>query len=201
MESSSSKTFLVTVFILLAFTFNTDSTSAARAITKNSSTEFIRKSCGETTYPQLCFTSLSRHARAIQTSPKLLAETALSLTASTVQSTSTMMLKLSQTHGMKHREAAAISDCVEQMSDSVDELRNSLSEMSQLSGYKFQLIMNDIQTWVSAALTNEDTCMDGFDGKAMNGHTKNIVRGRILNIVHMTSNALALINKYASNHV
>lgn len=111
------------------------------------------------------------------------------------------MLKLSQTHGMKHREAAAISDCVEQMSDSVDELRNSLSEKSQLSGYKFQLIMNDIQTWVSAALTNEDTCMDGFDGKAMNGHTKNIVRGRILNIVHMTSNALALINKYASNHV
>ncbi|KAK4479972.1 hypothetical protein RD792_013026 [Penstemon davidsonii] len=51
---------------------------------------------------------------------------------------------------------------------------------------------------VSAALTDEDTCADGFAGKAMNGGVKTAVRQRILNIVHITSNALALVNSYAA---
>lgn len=201
MEGSSSKYFIATLLLLHALTSHISSTSAARVIAGSPSTDFIRRSCGITTYPQLCFTSLSSHASTIQTSPMLMANTALSVTVSTAQSTSGMMLKLSQTQGMKPREAGAMSDCVEEMSASVEELRKSLSEMGQLRGPKYQLMMSDIQTWVSAALTDENTCMDGFAGKAMNGNTKNVVRGQILNVVHMTSNALALINKYASNHV
>ncbi len=61
-------------------------------------------------------------------------------------------------------------------------------------------MMNDIQTWVSAALTDEDTCTDGFAENAMNGNVKTTVRARVVNMAHMTSNALALINSYASFH-
>ncbi|RVX15629.1 21 kDa protein [Vitis vinifera] len=57
--------------------------------------------------------------------------------------------------------------------------------------------MSDIQTWVSAALTNDDTCMDSFSGNAMNGNVKTTVRGYILHVAQMTSVALALINNYA----
>lgn len=93
-------------------------------------------------------------------------------------------------------------DCVEVVSDSVDELRRSMSEMSQLVGSRNHqdvgMLMSDIQTWVSAALTDDDTCMEGFRGAATNGKMKNVVRGRIMNVAHLTSNALALINNYAT---
>ena len=105
---------------------------------------------------------------------------------------------------MKPREVAAMRDCVEELSDSVDELRNSLVEMSRLEGSSNKnrdvgMLISDIQTWVSAALTDDDTCMEGFEGKAMHGKMRNVVRGRILNVAHLTSNALALINSYVSS--
>ncbi|GJX76840.1 putative cytochrome P450 [Tanacetum coccineum] len=61
----------------------------------------------------------------------------------------------------------------------------------------FGLVMSDIQTWVSAALTDEDTCSEGF---ANDPKMKNVVRGKVVNVVHLTSNALGLINSYDSLH-
>ncbi|MBA0796685.1 hypothetical protein Gohar_007432 [Gossypium harknessii] len=91
-----------------------------------------------------------------------------------------------------------MADCVEVIGDSVDELRQSIEELGHISRSNFALTMSDIQTWVSAALTDEDTCMDGFAGKSMNGNVKTMVRKRIVKIAHLTSNALALVNNYAS---
>lgn len=92
-------------------------------------------------------------------------------------------------------------DCLEVLGDTVEELQKSIKEMGETKNKKsFGFMMNDIQTWVSAALTDENTCMDGFGGKAMDGKLKTIVRGKIVNVCHLTSNALALINSYASIH-
>lgn len=179
---------------LIALCFNISSSYAQ-------SSQFIKTSCGSTTYPTLCFTSLSSHANTIQTSPKLLAQTALSVTVDTAVSTSAAMLRLSKAHGVKPREVGAMADCLEELTDSVDQLKKSMQEMNEFKGGQnsnFGLMVNDIQTWVSAALTDEDTCMEGFAGNGMNGNTKNVVRGRIVNVVHLTSNALSLINTYAS---
>lgn len=88
-----------------------------------------------------------------------------------------------------------MQDCLEELSDSVDELRRSIGEMGHIKASNFQLTMNDIQTWVSAALTDETTCSDGFVKNTANGK---VVRSRILKIAHLTSNALALLNGYAS---
>ncbi|XP_057482163.1 21 kDa protein-like [Actinidia eriantha] len=198
MEGSSSSHVLTALLSLFIFTSHMNAISAAGVAGKPSSTEFIRTSCSATTYPTLCITSLSSHASAIQTSPKLLAHTALSVTLDTTQSTSAMMVKLSQSHGLSPREVAAMQDCVEEVGDSVDQLRRSLGEMNQIKGSNFALMMSDIQTWVSAALTDADTCSEGFSGNNVNGNMKNVVRGRIVNIAHLTSNALALINSYAS---
>jgi len=110
------------------------------------------------------------------------------------------MVKLSKSPGMSHRVIGAMKDCVEELGDSVEELQRSIGEMSKLRSSNFQLFMSDIQTWVSAALTDENTCTDGFAGNAMNGKVKTIVRGRIVTVAQLTSNSLALINQYASRH-
>lgn len=130
----------------------------------------------------------------------MLADTAMSIALATARSASTAITRLSKNQWLKPREAAAMSDCVEVLGDSVDELRMSIQEMEHPEGTSFGLQMSDIQTWVSAALTDDDTCMDGFDGNAMNGNVKTTVRGYILHVAQMTSVALALINDYALGH-
>ncbi|KAK2653567.1 hypothetical protein Ddye_013423 [Dipteronia dyeriana] len=198
MEGSISKQFLRLFLIVLIINKVISSSSATRPIAASkTSTDFIKTSCSSTTYPTLCFSSLASQASLIQTSPKLLVHAALNVTLSTAKTTSAMMVQLSKSSGMKTREVGAMQDCLEELSDSVDELRKSIAEMCQINSSNYKLTISDIQTWVSAALTDETTCSDGFDGKTKNGK---VVRERILNISHLTSNALALINRYASLH-
>ncbi|GJS73855.1 pectinesterase inhibitor 10-like protein [Tanacetum coccineum] len=67
--------------------------------------------------------------------------------------------------------------------------------MNRPGSKDFMLVVSDIQTWVSSAMTDEDTCSEGF---ANDKKMKSVVRGKLVNVVHLTSNALALINNYAS---
>ncbi|KAL6126985.1 hypothetical protein ACLB2K_075030 [Fragaria x ananassa] len=202
MEPSFSKHFFTSSLIVLLFTTCSicSSVSAARDLAPKTNTEFIETSCGATTYPKLCLASLSSQASVIQRSPKLIACAALNVTLSSAKSTSAMMLRLSHGYGMKPREAAAMRDCVEMVSDSVDEIQRSISEMVNFRSAGFEMMISDVQTWVSAALTDESTCSDGFAGNELNGNLKTVVRGRIVKIAQLTSNALALINRYASVH-
>ncbi|CAI0547285.1 unnamed protein product [Linum tenue] len=209
-SSCSSAAFLaaLAVISLLASTSSASSrrslspSSAAAAAAATTNTEFIRTSCSATTYPKLCYNSLAVHATKIQTSAKLLATTALDVTLASAKSTSAAMLKLSRTHGLAPRQSAAMLDCVEELGDSVDQIRQSIDELAgaRTSPAEFQMMISDVQTWVSAALTDETTCSDGFAGKEMAGEVKTAVRGRIEKIAHLTSNALALINAYAALH-
>ncbi|XVE57725.1 hypothetical protein DITRI_Ditri04bG0112500 [Diplodiscus trichospermus] len=187
--------------ILILILFTADHLNFRLAATKLGSsetdTEFIKTSCGATTNPGLCFTTFSSHASEIQASPKLLARKSLSLALNTTRSASKIFTKLSKSQGLKPREAAALKDCVEEISDSVDELKRSIGEMDEIKGKSFAFRMSDIETWVSAALTNEDTCMDGFSEKAVDGDVKATVRRVIEEVTHMTSFTLTFVNRYA----
>lgn len=98
---------------------------------------------------------------------------------------------------------AAIKDCLEEINDTVDRLSKSFKElksMGQSKGKDYQWHISNVETWVSAALTDENTCVDGFGGRALNGRVKSSIKARIVNVAQVTSNALALINKFASKN-
>ncbi|XP_050377978.1 21 kDa protein [Argentina anserina] len=173
--------------------------AAAAAPSSKANTQYIKTSCSMTLYPALCYTSLSIYAEKIKTSPKVLAHTALNVSLAATKATSVVINRCSRLHGLKAIEAAATLDCVEEVSDALDELRESIDEFGHAvkGSRNFPLQISDVQTWVSAALTDEDTCMDGFD--KLNGKVETVIRKEILKISRLTSNALALINNYASN--
>jgi pectinesterase inhibitor-like protein len=198
MEGQSLYYYLFAFLTIFAFT-----SSEADQTTENASIEFIKTSCNSTAYPTLCFNSLSIHAISIQTSPKILAHTALNVTLNEAKSTSTAMSEISKRKGLNQSEISAVKDCVEEVIDSVSELRISVHEMTKLKEHSadFKFMISNIQTWVSAALTDEDTCTDGFARAGMNGKTRNEVRGRIVNIAQLTSIGLALVHTYASSHI
>lgn len=61
---------------------------------------------------------------------------------------------------------SAYDDCMELLDDSVDLLSRSLTSF----GGSYESTQ-DIMTWLSASMTNQDTCSDGFD--QLNGYVKN----------------------------
>ncbi|XP_020674525.1 21 kDa protein [Dendrobium catenatum] len=200
----------LTIFLIM-LSLRLNPSHAARPLPANSKTAtsastnaaelFVKSACSSTTYPDLCVSSLSSYSSSINKSPMLLAHTALSVSLDGARSASTAMRSMSTGGGrLSPREAGAMRDCVENVGDSIDELRDSLSEMGTLRmGKDLAYKINSIQTWVSAALTDDDSCMEGFRGKRMDGTVKTAVRGPIVNVAHLTSNALALINALASS--
>ncbi|KAL0913071.1 hypothetical protein M5K25_016504 [Dendrobium thyrsiflorum] len=172
--------------------------SAARLLpSPSSTTEFIKAKCNTTEFPHLCITSLSSYAPSIGDSTIQIAHAALNVSLISARATFATMTNLSTGGRLSAREAEAVSDCAEILADSVESLRNSLKLMARLSGPEFGDRIDDVQTWVSAALTDDTTCMDGFSGEAMDGEVKRMVRGRVVRLAQLTTNALALINELA----
>ncbi|KAL0304145.1 UNVERIFIED_CONTAM: hypothetical protein Sradi_6282600 [Sesamum radiatum] len=197
---TSSLTFLSFLLVLSTTEF---ATAAAGVAATNPAASFIRTSCRATTYPAVCVQSLSTYATVIQKSPKQLVTTALSVSVDRAQSTKTFVSKLTKFRGLKPREYAAIKDCLEEVSDSVDRLSKSVQELMKLGragGPEYIWHLSNLQTWVSAALTDDSTCLDGFSGRALNGRIKTSIRARMTNVAQVTSNALALCNKYAGKY-
>ncbi|CAN6716750.1 unnamed protein product [Malus baccata var. baccata] len=58
--------------------------------------------------------------------------------------------------------------------------------------------MSNVQTWMSAMLTDEETCTDVFDD-VEDGPPKTDVSNRVENVKKVTSNALTLVNSVAEN--
>ncbi|XP_044467644.1 21 kDa protein-like [Mangifera indica] len=191
------------LLLLLSLLFFTTTAMAAATTKRSADTTFIKTSCKSTTYPALCVQSLSTYASTIQKSPRQLALTALSVSLTRAQSTKSYVTKLKKFKNLKHREVEAIADCLEEMGDTVDRLSKSVQElkhMGQAKGQDFLWHMSNVETWVSAALTDENTCVDGFAGKALNGKIKDSIKAQVVNVAQVTSNALALINKFAATH-
>ncbi|XP_022156444.1 21 kDa protein-like [Momordica charantia] len=188
-------------FLILAVLHN-----AAAADSASSPTSFIESSCRVTRYPTLCVESLSGYASAIRQSGRQLAQTALSVSLSRARQAATFVAGLGKRRGpMRGLEYQAVKDCIENMGDSVDSLRRSVKELGDLrrtAGGDFLWHMSNVQTWVSAALTDETTCLDGFAGRRTDGQVKASIRKKVTLVAQVTSNALALVNHFADkNHV
>ncbi|KAL2489606.1 pectin methylesterase inhibitor 1 [Forsythia ovata] len=176
--------------------------SAASAQNPNA-TDFIKASCSATHYPALCVECLSSYASTVQQNEQQLAQAALEVSLSRAQAASTFVYQLSKLKGIKPREGLAVKDCIQNMGDTVAQLSQSLKElggMRLLAGQNFVWHVGNVKTWVSTALTNENICLDGFSGPGMDGSVKVAIRGRILNCAQVTSNALALVNRFAARH-
>lgn len=185
--------FLFTLHCLL------NTVKSGQAPSPTGATYLIQSECRVTRYPALCVQTLSNYSSTIQTRRQL-AQAALSVSLSRAQSAAAFISKLARMQGMKPGEYAAVKDCVANVGDSVDQLSRSMKELGGLAGGDFEWHVSNVQTWISTALTNADMCLDGFSGPAMDGRVKVTVRRRIVDCAQVTSNALALVNRFAARH-
>ena len=171
---------------------------------KSRARTFIEASCRSTRYPSLCVKCLSGYANKTQQSPFQLAQVALSVSLAKTRHTRAYVMEVaSNFKDVKGRTHQDISDCLDQINDGVDRLAQSIIELRRMNqeggDSDFTWRMSNIETWVSAALTDATTCVDGFSGRDM-GKLKATIKGKVLNVAQVTSNALALVNRFAARH-
>ncbi|KFK40567.1 hypothetical protein AALP_AA2G012900 [Arabis alpina] len=187
----------ITIFLVLLLTTTILQSSSA------SPNRFIESSCQTTRYPLLCVHTLSAYATKIRhNNDQDLAQTALTISLARAKSVSIFVAKLTkESPRFKRREYLAIKDCIEVLGNSVDRLAQSVEELGRaghaVASEDFMWKMSNVQTWVSAALTDETTCVDGFAGRAMEGKVKKLIRFKVVHVAQVTSNALALVNQFA----
>ncbi|KAM5547142.1 pectinesterase inhibitor 3 [Rosa sericea] len=180
---------LLLPLLLLSYSAAARKPSSHNATT--SSSHLVRTSCQHASYPNLCLHTLSTSPA--QT-PRDLAQAAVGVSLSRARKVSAFLSQLSHSSSSSpKRQRVALGDCVEQFSDSVDELSRTLEELHHLHEETFRWQMSNAQTWVSAALTNDDTCLDGF--QEVDGKVKADVKRKITNAARVTSNALYMINR------
>ncbi|KAL3830757.1 hypothetical protein ACJIZ3_019559 [Penstemon smallii] len=193
--------FLITIFATISLSAAAAAADSADA--PSTAPDFIRTNCENTLYPQLCYHSLSGYANAVQQDPARLARVAIGVSLSRAKRVAFYIANISRQaeYGADPRAAAALHDCFDVFGDAVDQISGSLKQMRRLSaangGEEIRFEMSNVQTWMSAALTNEDTCTDGLEEVA-DGPVKEDVVDRTVKVKEMTSNALALVNSFVA---
>jgi hypothetical protein len=94
---------------------------------------------------------------------------------------------------LRARDRLALADCVE--------LSGGAAAAGLLSspgnGTEPESVVAGVQTALSAALTNQYTCLHGFAGSSASedGRVRPYVQGRIYHVAHLVSNSLAMLRR------
>ncbi|KAF8772098.1 hypothetical protein HU200_006091 [Digitaria exilis] len=182
--------------------------AVAAASSSPAASDFIRKSCRDTQYPSVCVQSLASYGGSPPPrSPRELARAALSVSADRAHAASAYVGRLcggkAAAKGGKAASAKGpVRDCLENLADSVGHLRDAAKEMGgagmggRAGSPAFKWHLSNVQTWCSAALTDENTCLDGLSGHGgVDAATRAAIRSKVVEVAQVTSNALALVNK------
>ncbi|AEE35104.1 Plant invertase/pectin methylesterase inhibitor superfamily protein [Arabidopsis thaliana] len=191
-----------TLLILLFSTFLPQILTVDPPLLPSNGSDFIRLACNTTLYPDLCFSTLSSFANSIQNDSNRLARVAISLT---LHNTLHLLSYLQNAYNRDH-PTPVLRDCFENLKDAVDGMRGSMKQMKELvsasgSIESFRFQMSNVKTWLSAALTDEYTCTDGFKDVHEDDSIKDDVCSRVDDVKKLTSNALALVNRYADESI
>ncbi|KAJ8772055.1 hypothetical protein K2173_027232 [Erythroxylum novogranatense] len=98
---------------------------------------------------------------------------------------------------VSYREQIAIEDCKELLDFSVSELAWSLAEMKEIrAGPTNVHYQGNLKAWLSAALGNQDTCLEGFEGT--DRRLEKFIEGGLKQVTQLISNVLGIYTQLHS---
>ena len=169
---------------------------------------YIESSCKGTLYPDLCIRCLAQYAKSPLNGPQHLAQHALSVSLSRAVHTKGYLLEVAkEIQAMKSnkREYLTVQDCVNQISDSVEQINQAMKELRSFNQHgtsmddKMLWHISNVETWVSTALTDASSCVYALPGHRMSKRMAS-VKVKAMNVAQVTSNALFLFHRYASTY-
>ncbi|XP_022922767.1 probable pectinesterase/pectinesterase inhibitor 34 [Cucurbita moschata] len=157
-------------------------------------TQAISKACSRTRFPTLCVNSLLDFPGSLNANEQDLVHISFNMTLQHLNKALYFSSGISSLQ-MDLRVRSAYDACLELLDDSVDALTRSLQSVAPSSsngGPQRLGSSDDVITWLSAALTNQDTCTDGFS--QLSGSVKDQMADKLHNLSELVSNCLALFS-------
>lgn len=156
----------------------------------------LKSSCSSTLYPELCYSTIAAMPGMSEkvTSQKDVIELSLNITCEAVEKNYFQIKKLSKRKNLTKREKGALHDCLETIDETLDELHEVVKDLEKYPTKKpLKEHADDLKTLVSSAITNQETCLDGFSHDGADKNVRKALLAGQLHVEKMCSNALAMI--------
>ncbi|KAI3417064.1 LEA_2 domain-containing protein [Psidium guajava] len=156
------------------------------------SQKMIKMVCSSTDYQETCTNTFDKAVKsnANLTQPKDLLKVAIGAAFDEVEGA---FNKTKQFEFTTPKEKAAFEDCKQLLEDAVEELGFSVNNLGDSIG-KFSSKTPDLNNWLSAVMSYQHACVDGFpDGKLKTEMQKTMKIAE-----ELTSNSLAIISEVSS---
>ncbi|KNA06798.1 hypothetical protein SOVF_177710 isoform A [Spinacia oleracea] len=156
--------------------------------------QLAQSHCDGTLYPDLCITTLSTIPHLHKKSLTEILRYTITVTEAIVRTSTANVssLEAGNGHTLSRLQHIAVKDCLELLGDTSDQLETVLDETEDQCDLT-QNLSNGL-TFLSAAMTNQFTCLDGFD-VGSNGTIRRFIQTGIYNISNHVSNSLVMLKK------
>lgn len=150
--------------------------------------------CAVTQHPESCFTDVSTIDSGNFFDPEVIFNFTLRLAINELTNISSLPKTLiSKSHDL--RTGSALRDCATLFDDALSQLSRSVEAMrvGPVGGEKLltEEKVADMKTWISAAMTDQETCVDGLE--EMGSTAVDEVKSRMQRSNEYMSNSLAIL--------
>lgn len=148
----------------------------------------LKSSCSNTRYPELCFSAIASVPEKVVkiSSQKDVIEASLNLTEIAVQHSffTVEELLVNRSTFLTKREKTALHDCLETIDETLDDIHKAEEDLDIYpSGKSLSQHADDLKTLLSAAMTNVETCLDGFSHDGADKHIRDALQaGQVIYI-------------------
>ncbi|KAF2304235.1 hypothetical protein GH714_028777 [Hevea brasiliensis] len=166
---------LVTAIISIIAGVASTRKSSANAINdhvQQAAHAILKSSCSASLFPELCFSAISTlpDASSKIKSTKDVIHLSLNVSKTSVEQTYLKIEKITFARSLfTKRETTALSDCLEMLNETLNEIKKAVQDLRSYPSLKKSIAehADDLKILVSAAMTHQETCLDGFShGKA-----------------------------------
>ncbi|MBA0818901.1 hypothetical protein Gohar_028448 [Gossypium harknessii] len=165
----------------------------------------VKSACSGTFYPDLCFSAVTTvpagTAKKVR-SQKDVIELSLNITTTAVEHNYFKIEKLLARKDLTTREKTALHDCLETIDETLDELHEAVEDLHEYPNKKsLTQHADDLKTLMSAAMTNQETCLDGFSHEGADKKIREVLIDGEKYVEKMCSNALAMIKNMTDTDI
>ncbi|CAK9324753.1 unnamed protein product [Citrullus colocynthis] len=174
---------------------------AALVLAGVSSDEHVRSTCAMTLYPELCETTISSGVGS--KSSKEAIESSVNITIGAVKDNYKRIKKLVKTgKNLRKREKIALNDCLETGEETLRELYEVVDDLHEYPNKKsLSQYADDLKTFLSSAITNQETCVDGFSHDKADKKVRESLEAGLIHVEKLCSVALALIKNLTDTDI
>ncbi|GAB4860728.1 hypothetical protein Ancab_035891 [Ancistrocladus abbreviatus] len=193
---------LIVASLLAALIYHSETEDEDSELSSNILSESIKAVCSVTQHPDSCFTDISSCSINPESKPDPVFIFSLSLEVAITRISNLSSLPKTLIPRVNDPQiVSALRDCQDLFSDAFDRLNQSKSAVLLVGedGKKRESFlddeskMNDLKTWISAAMTDEQTCLDGLEETGSSTMVVDQVKAAVQKSSVSLSNNLAIL--------